>query len=50
MDLLDELFWGGFLAHMIETGEVTATTPRDEVARMKAEFMSGLNATEATDA
>jgi hypothetical protein len=46
MDVLDEVFWGGFLAHMIERGEVTAATPREEVARMKAAFMAGLNATE----
>ena len=37
-----ELFWGGYLAALVDAGTVTPETPRVEVERIKAEFMAGL--------
>lgn len=42
MSDIDELFWGGYLKFLIEQGAVTPDTPRAEVERIKADFMSGL--------
>ncbi len=39
---LAEMFWAGYLGHEIEVGNVTADTPHEDVARMKADFMTGL--------
>ncbi len=43
---LAELFWAGYLNHEIEVGNVTGSTPHEEVARMKASFMAGLRGEE----
>ncbi len=36
-----EMFWAGYLGHEIRVGNVTADTPHEDVARMKADFMAG---------
>lgn len=41
-ELMDEMFWAGYLEAMIGAGVVTADTPSEDVERMKAEFLSGL--------
>lgn len=42
MNDLDELFWGGYLKFLFNLGFVTVATGADEIAAIKAEFMSGL--------
>lgn len=37
-----EVFWGGYLTVLHETGAVTIDTPAAEVGQIKAEFMAGM--------
>ena len=41
--IVDEMFWAAYLKAEVEQGTVTLATPRAEVARMKREFLAGLN-------
>ena len=42
MEALNEFFWGGYLTFLVDEGMVTAVTPREEVLKIKAEFMAEL--------
>lgn len=41
--VVDEMFWAAYLKAEIEEGNITLSTPRAEVVRMKREFLAGLN-------
>ncbi|MGN6199101.1 hypothetical protein [Humibacter sp.] len=42
-NVIEEMFWAAYLKAEVEQGNVTLATPRSDVARMKREFLAGLN-------